>query len=187
MQTADIIILVVLLCGLIVGFKKGLFNQLASLCGVIIGIAAAWMFYSIAAEWIAPYVGGGTMGTVVAFVVIWLVVYLIVSILVKGVGKAVDMVHLGFLNHLLGGVLGVAKYVLLLCIAVWVLDSFDKDSRLVSEDTKSSSIVYAPIQKLNAYILPYVQDFIQKKMPGDVQEKVQKPSEEKTSSEGGLL
>lgn len=188
MQTVDIVILVVLVCGLITGFKKGFFNQLASLAGLIVGLVVAWMFYPKVAEMLAPYLGGsGTICTVVSFVAIWLVAFIIISIIVKGVGKAMDAVHLGFLNRLLGGALGIAKYVLLLCIVVWALDSFDSESKLVSESTKTSSKFYAPIKKLNAVILPYAQDFIKDKVPEDIIDKVKKPVEEMTSSPGNLL
>ena len=56
MATIDIIILIVIGAGAIVGFVKGFIRQLASILGLIVGLMAAKALYASLAEKLCPTV-----------------------------------------------------------------------------------------------------------------------------------
>ena len=56
MATIDIIILIIIGAGAIVGFMKGFIRQLASILGLIVGLLAAKALYTTLAEKLCPTV-----------------------------------------------------------------------------------------------------------------------------------
>ncbi len=58
MATIDIIILIVIGAGAVVGFVKGFIRQLASILGLIVGLLAAKALYASLAEKLCPTVTG---------------------------------------------------------------------------------------------------------------------------------
>ena len=75
MTTIDIIILVILGAGAIVGFAKGFLRQLAGLLGLVAGLLIAKALYATVAERIfLPLTDSLTVAQGIAFVIIWLAV-----------------------------------------------------------------------------------------------------------------
>ena len=80
MATIDIIILIIIGAGAIVGFMKGFIRQLASILGLIVGLLAAKALYTTLAEKLCPTVTDSmTVAQVLAFIIIWIAVPLIFS------------------------------------------------------------------------------------------------------------
>ena len=78
MATIDIIILIIIGAGAIVGFMKGFIRQLASILGLIVGLLAAKALYTTLAEKLCPTVTDSmTVAQVLAFIIIWIAVPLI--------------------------------------------------------------------------------------------------------------
>ena len=75
MTTIDIVILIVLGVGAIVGFTKGFLKQLAGLLGLVAGLLIAKALYATVAErFFLPLTDSLTVAQGIAFVVIWLAV-----------------------------------------------------------------------------------------------------------------
>jgi len=103
MTTIDIIILVILGAGAIVGFAKGFLRQLAGLLGLVAGLLIAKALYATVAERIfLPLTDSLTVAQGIAFVIIWLAVPLAFLLLALLLTKAMEAVSLGWVNRLLG-------------------------------------------------------------------------------------
>ena len=73
MATIDIIILIIVGAGAIVGFMKGFIRQLASILGLIVGLMAAKALYASLAAKLCPAVTDSmTVAQVLAFIMIWI-------------------------------------------------------------------------------------------------------------------
>ena len=69
MATIDIVILIIVGAGAIVGFIKGFIRQLASILGLIVGLMAAKALYASLAEKLCPTVTDSmTVAQVLAFI-----------------------------------------------------------------------------------------------------------------------
>ena len=55
MQVIDIIILILVLAGAIVGFRKGFIKQLASLVGLVVGLLAAKALYGVVGDQLSAH------------------------------------------------------------------------------------------------------------------------------------
>lgn len=155
MTTLDIIILVVLGAGAIVGFSKGFLKQLASLLGLIVGLLIAKALYATVAERVfLPLTDSLTVAQGIAFVVIWLAVPLAFLLLASLLTKAMEAVSLGWVNRLLGAVLGALKAALLVSLLVCVVEYIDTDNTILKKTKKQESVLYYPVEKFAGLFLP---------------------------------
>ena len=67
----------------------------------------------------------------VALGVTFLIVVVAISLLGKMLTKLIDIISLGMVNKLLGTVLGIAKYFVFLCIALFIIDEEVKEKSLL--------------------------------------------------------
>ncbi len=87
MTTIDIIILIALGAGVIIGFMKGFIRQLASILGLIVGLLAAKALYTSLAVKLCPTVTDSmTVAQILAFVIIWIAVPLIFTLVASDKG-----------------------------------------------------------------------------------------------------
>lgn len=155
MTTLDIIILVVLGAGAIVGFSKGFLKQLASLLGLVAGLLIAKALYATVAERVfLPLTDSLTVAQGIAFVVIWLAVPLAFLLLASLLTKAMEAVSLGWVNRLLGVVLGALKAALLVSLFVCVVEYIDTDNTILKKTKKQESVLYYPMEKFAGLFLP---------------------------------
>lgn len=155
MNLLDFLLLlpVVWLC--IRGFGKGLIIELATLAGLALGILAAYFFADNLQSLIKDYFSFNDTGTrIVAYILIILVVWLIVFIVGKLVEKSVDLVSMGWLNKLLGALVGIAKGVVLVCIILFLIEKFDPNQSVVKPNVRQNSLFYQPGMELVHFVVP---------------------------------
>lgn len=162
MTTIDIIILIALGAGVIIGFMKGFIRQLASILGLIVGLLAAKVLYTSLAVKLCPTVTDSmTVAQILAFVIIWIAVPLIFTLVASVLTKAMEAVSLGWLNRLLGAGLGALKYLLLVSLVVCVIQFIDTDSQLISQTKKEESLLYYPMERFAGMFFPAAKEVTQ--------------------------
>lgn len=162
MTTIDIIILIALGAGVIIGFMKGFIRQLASILGLIVGLLAAKALYTSLAVKLCPTVTDSmTVAQILAFVIIWIAVPLIFTLVASVLTKAMEAVSLGWLNRLLGAGLGALKYLLLVSLVVCVIQFIDTDSQLISQTKKEESLLYYPMERFGGMFFPAAKEVTQ--------------------------
>ena len=162
MTTIDIIILIALGAGVIVGFMKGFIRQLASILGLIVGLLAAKALYTSLAVKLCPTVTDSmTVAQVLAFVIIWITVPLIFTLVASVLTKALEAVSLGWLNRMLGAGLGALKYLLLVSLVICVIQFIDSDSQLISQTKKEQSLLYYHMESFAGIFFPAAKEVTQ--------------------------
>ena len=159
----DIVLLVLLLVGLVWGWIRGLFTQLVSLLGAVIGFLVACSLYGMLGDLLAPQIGASpTVGNIIAFFLIWICVPLLCTLAARVLGGILKKLKLGWVNNSLGAVFGVLKVALFLSVILSFIELIDKykSEPIIGQDAKESSVLYYPIQKFAGKLLP--SDFLQK-------------------------
>ncbi|MBR4312855.1 MAG: CvpA family protein, partial [Bacteroidaceae bacterium] len=82
---------------------------------------------------------------VIAFILILIIVPLLLNLAGWLVSKLLQIICLGWINRLLGGIIGVLKFALFVGIVITGIEFFDKHNTLISEGKKENSILYYPI------------------------------------------
>ena len=162
MATIDIIILIVIGAGAVVGFVKGFIRQLASILGLIVGLLAAKALYASLAEKLCPTVPDSmTVAQVLAFIMIWIAVPLIFVLIASLLTKAMQAISLNWLNRWLGSGLGALKFLLLTSVVIGAIEFVDSDNKLISATKKEESLLYYPMETFAGIFFPAAKNMTQ--------------------------
>ncbi len=157
MTVIDIVLGALILFGLVRGFMKGLFVEVASLIALVAGVFGAIHFSNYAADFLTERVDWATQTiNITAFAITFVVIVLAISLAGKALTKLADFAALGVLNKLLGGVFGAAKIALILSIVLMAFNNVNRMLPFVDEDTINDSVLYEPVRSLAPMIFPNI-------------------------------
>ena len=157
MNPIDIIILVFVGIGTVWGMTKGFVRQLSSLVGLVVGLLVARALFAEVGDWVAPTIGVSvTIGRMLAFFMLWIIVPILFSLFASFLTKALQVVHLGWVNRWLGGGMGAIKFMLLIGMAAQLLEFVDAKHELIPEAYTEESILYGPMYDLAGMFIPAV-------------------------------
>ena len=141
----DILLLILLAVGFISGLFSGAVKQLISLAAFAAGFVIACLYYQRLADVLTGFLTFPTFCKVVAFALLWVIVPIIANIIASLLTSVLNWVPvLGLVNRLLGGVLGLAKYALVLGALIWLFSS----ANLIKETTRQESRLCKPLKAL---------------------------------------
>ena len=145
----DILLLVLLGIGFIVGLFSGAVKQIISLAAFVIGFVIACLYYQQVGEMLGTFLSMPVLCKVVAFFLLWVIVPIVAELVSKLLTSLLDkLIVMGLLNRLLGGILGLAKYALVLGALVWLFSS----TNLIREETMQQSKLCRPLKAVPEYI-----------------------------------
>ncbi|WP_072347603.1 CvpA family protein [Flavobacteriaceae bacterium A100] len=157
MSVLDIILGALILFGLVRGFWKGLFVEVASLVALVAGVYGAIHFSGYAAtflqnkfSWEEKYVN------IVAFAITFIVIILVISLAGKALTKLANFAALGILNKLLGGVFGALKIGLILSVILGVFSKMNETIPFLGEEDLKESVLYEPVKSLAPTVFPNI-------------------------------
>ncbi|WP_026754592.1 CvpA family protein [Sediminibacter sp. Hel_I_10] len=157
MAIIDIVLASLLLFGLIRGFMKGLFVEVASLVALIAGVYGAIHFSDYAAGFLASKVDWDEKYIdIVAFAVTFVIIVLIIALAGKALTKLANFAALGILNKLLGGVFGVLKIGLILSIILIVFENMNDTIPFTDKEDLEDAVLYKPVKQLAPMIFPSI-------------------------------
>ena len=123
MSTLDLFVVgVIALCGLL-GIYWGCIRQVLSVVGLIAGLVLANRLGGRAADAFSSFVTNDALAQVLGFVFVLLAVSAVVSLLATLLRRFVGLLFLGWLDHLIGGVLGLLQGALV-CTVLLVVAAF---------------------------------------------------------------
>lgn len=158
MAVTDIVILIVIGAGIVMGLMRGLIKQACAVVGLIAGLLVARALYGMVGEQLAPHIGTSvSVAQIISFVVIWAVVPTILMIAGMALTKVLEVAHLGIVNRLLGAVLGALLHVLFLGMLFKVIEYMDPDEKLIREKTKEESVFYNPVKETTGLFFPVIE------------------------------
>jgi len=148
MNAADVVIAIILIIGLLSGLTKGFVRGLFSLLALVLGIMIAASTYERIATSLLASVPGDRAPEIVSFALIFLVVVVAIGLLGRIISKALKLASLGWLDRLLGGLLGIvtAAIVAALLLLFAVMAGFQeqatlKESRLAPNVLRLTDII----------------------------------------------
>lgn len=157
MSVLDIILLALLLLGLIGGFRKGFFVEVASLVALIAGVYGAIHFSNFAGDFLMDKVDWNEKTVnIIAFAITFIVIVLVIALAGKALTKLADFAALGVLNKLLGALFGLLKMAVILSVILIIFDSFNTKLPFADEEDLEDSTFYEPIRSLVPTIFPII-------------------------------
>ena len=154
----DIIILSICGLGLALGIWHGLIKEIASVAGLLLAVYMA----GLAAPAIEPYtlrVFGETGSYLIAWVIAFVVFMIAITIIATALTKILEVISLGFMNRLFGGLFGLIKYILVISLFLNILGYVENDINLPGKEERESSKCYRIVKSVVPAIFPYLKGF----------------------------
>ncbi|MCF6224007.1 MAG: CvpA family protein [Flavobacteriaceae bacterium] len=163
MNTIDIVIAVILLFGLVKGYIKGLFIEITSLVGLVLGVYGAIHFSYFLSDILKNRVSwDASMIQIVAFAGTFLIILMALVFLGKTLTKIAETVALGFFNKILGAIFGLLKYALILSIVFLVYDQINYSLKFINKKKAKQATLYEPVKNLAPAIFPSLVKIVEK-------------------------
>lgn len=152
MNYLDIIIAVLLFVFGIGGWRKGIIIEVTTLLGLGVGLYGAFHFSDFTASKLTQWVEiDPKYLNVISFVVTFIVLALLVNLLGRLVANVVKNLNLGFIDHIGGFIVGLAKGLLLCSLLVMLLNVFNFQG-VVKDDAKKESLLYPYVEATVPYV-----------------------------------
>ncbi len=157
MGIIDIVLGALILFGLVRGFMKGLFVEVASLVALIAGVYGAIHFSNFASDFLESKVDWNEKTiNIAAFAITFVIIVLTIAFAGKALTKLANFAALGIINKLLGGLFGGLKIALILSVVLIIFDKMNSTIPFTDEETLDTSILYKPVKSLVPTILPSI-------------------------------
>ncbi|ADV48539.1 CvpA family protein [Cellulophaga sp. E16_2] len=153
MNFLDIVFGLILLWGFYIGFKNGLFVEIASIIALIAGIYGTIHFSHLTGAYLAENMNWNEQYmNIASFVITFILIVVLIHLSAKLLTKIADFAMLGLLNKIAGGIFGALKVAIIIGALVLFFESVNQTSNLINEDTKKESKLYEPIKEIGALI-----------------------------------
>jgi membrane protein required for colicin V production len=154
MNYLDIIILSLVALLVINGAMKGFIISLASLIALALGIYIAVNFSNYIEVVLMDHLHPGrTWLPILSFTITFLIVVIVVMLLGKTLEKLVDLVGMGIINHIFGGIFGLIKGILLVSVLLFIISGYDPKEKLIKPKVKQESMIYGYVSKVFPFMI----------------------------------
>lgn len=153
MGVVDVIIIVFILVFAFKGTINGFITEAISVLGIILAILCSYMLYDPLFK-VMKAVGFGDNGaSIAAYILGFLIVYVIVIILGNLIHRTLQIIHLGWVNKVLGFSFGILKGAFIASVILWIIVSVLPDKVKFVQDIKGAQSAQAVMK-----VLPYCYD-----------------------------
>tara|TARA_R110002049_G_scaffold114927_1_gene266622 strand:- start:36939 stop:37469 length:531 start_codon:yes stop_codon:yes gene_type:complete len=157
MAVIDIVLGALILFGLVRGFMKGFFVEIASLIALVAGVYGAIHFSNFAADFLSENVEWTERAiSITAFAITFVIIVLAIALAGKALTKLADFAALGIINKLLGAFFGGLKITLVLSVLLIVFDRMNSKIPFASDEDLEDSVFYKPVKSLVPMIFPSI-------------------------------
>lgn len=153
MGVVDVIIIVFILVFAFKGTINGFITEAISVLGIILAILCSYMLYDPLFK-VMKAVGFGDNGaSIAAYILGFLIVYVIVIILGNLIHRTLQIIHLGWVNKVLGFSFGILKGAFITSVILWIIVSVLPNKVKFVQDIKGAQSAQAVMK-----VLPYCYD-----------------------------
>ena len=167
MNSLDLGILIIASLFFVRGIFRGFVYELVTVVGLILGYIISITYLSLLSGYILAFFPSfpKTVVNLVSFFILFVGTNLLLRFVSNIITKTLKIAMLGWLNRVLGGVLGMLKSIIIMSILVFVIDMIPFSSLLLDQvEVQTSEFypilnalgprLYEEIQKLTATIIP---------------------------------
>lgn len=157
MNWLDFILVIPLLIGLVRGLMRGLISEVIAILVVILGVLGARLWEATFSAWLLQqFAWPQGICDVVAYALLFLGIAIVLSIIAKLITKLMHAIHLGWINRIFGGLVGMLKFAIIVLVAVFIMDKTNQTFHWLDESpVVKTSVVYPYAQKATNALLSF--------------------------------
>lgn len=154
MNTLDIILLIVATIGFAYGYFKGIIKQLTLGAGIIIGLLLAMLYYPVGSEIVKGWTNlQDWLCIPIAFAAILMCTVLLLKVIGVLLSGLLKLVHLGFIDSIVGAVFSTIIGIMLFVGAVNLTSSISPDNKYTGKTSQEESLLYKHTKVFTSLII----------------------------------
>ncbi|MDR0907807.1 MAG: CvpA family protein [Rikenellaceae bacterium] len=153
MNWLDIVIAALLIYAVWDGARQGVVRQVLGLAALVLGIYLAWINGRSVGEILGLE---GVAATLTGFAVVLVVVIVAVALIGRLTRGLFRLAGLGVFDNILGIVFSALKMLLGVGLVIMVVESVDKNDKILTDKVKSRSIMYRAATAVTDFVFPYI-------------------------------
>ncbi|WKK86960.2 CvpA family protein [Marivirga arenosa] len=158
MKTLDILLLIPLLFGAYLGYKKGLLLEIVSLVALIVAIIGAFKLLDFGMDLLQPYFENWEQALpIISFILLFVGILLLVNLVGKVVKKILDMTLLGGLDNFAGSIIGLLKWAFGVSLVLWLGESIEIS---ISADMAEGTYIYPIVASIAPFVVELISDYM---------------------------
>lgn len=178
MNWFDFTVGVFLLIAFFNGYRKGLIMQLVGLAAIVLAV----IFGGRLAQVLLPELNKLLdISPNVAHVLSYLFAFVLIAVVISFVGrivqKFIDVVHLSFINRILGSVIAIATTMIVLSVILNLVLTLDPEEKLIKKETKDKSFFFERVEAVVPAIVPYLNPEVWNHVPEKYRDEIERKSD----------
>lgn len=155
----DIIFLLLLIFGTVLGIKKGLFVELGTILGIILGVWGAITFSERFGVFLGDFINKRYL-ELTSFIVLFIGIMILTTMISKILTNLFKAINLGGINRLLGAIFGLFKWMLILSVIIIIFDSINSNLNIIKQNYLNESKLFTPLKELGIFIIPKLREVL---------------------------
>lgn len=157
LQIVDYIMLALLVLMTIMGLMRGIVRQIGDLAALILGVVGANIWGGEASLWVQTHTQWSLLASqITAYITIFLIIYLTVRIVAGFIKSLTQLVKLGWIDSIAGGLFAAFKTVLLVSILLDLAMLVTKDADWWNSPAITQSVCFETVRDFAPHILNLV-------------------------------
>ena len=139
----DVIVIICLGYGLIRGLIKGFIVEVSGVIAIFFGVLGAFKFTSLFTQFVFKYVDlDPKIVQGICFLILFIGIVYGISLLAKMITKTLQIIALGLLNRIMGGLFGLIKWFVIISSLVLVFNQIESVISFIPQAYIAESIAY---------------------------------------------
>jgi len=151
----DIIILLILGLFTFNGFRHGFIDEMSKLVSIISGFIFASKFHNLLISYLNPYLGAAadSIKITIAYMIAFICCVIFIRIISTILQKFIELVFLGWLNRILGLLLGLLKGFLICSLLIFIIQALPFQIDKMIEKLQRESIMYQICENVKEMVI----------------------------------
>ena len=142
MNWLDVVLVAILAASVVLSFRKGLSREVIGLASAVLAILLGIWFYGWAGSFLVPYLSSPALANFGGFMLVYCGVMLVGHLVNYILGKFLKVAGLSVFNHVLGGVFGALRGLLIAVALIMAIMAFSQGDKPPSSVVHSRTAPY---------------------------------------------
>ena len=152
----DIVIITILGFFTFNGFRHGFIEEIGKIISLVSGFILASKFHTMIMPLLKTYIEDGALQIAVSYLTVFIITVIVITIFIKILQKFIELVFLGWLNRLLGLLLGLLKGFLIISIIMFAIQAIPLrlyDGQTLQKKLTTESVMYQICDHVKSLII----------------------------------
>ena len=154
MNTLDTTLLIIAAFFTVLGLYWGIIRQVLAVVGLLVGTTMAGRYGGEVANWLSSFVSNTMLARALGFILVLMLVSALASLAASVIRIFLGLLFLGWLDHLLGGLLGLIQAILAGALVTMIIVTFPMPTWQAALDGSQFAPFLLRVGGLVALLLP---------------------------------